>query len=360
MYKNQSDEQKKQLINSIDAFRAFLSAQSNFKRMAGSMYWSKYGSETYLVKEDPSKRKHRLGLLSETTEALKLNFDVEKVKAADILARRKETLTKNMKLNRVHAVGAAPSLLTGLWNNLRSLGLEKNFLLIGTNALHVYESLAGVHFFSPITATEDIDLLWDNRKDVQLLEVSAPGVPRVKPTTFIGVLQKVDPSFTLDSNADCRAINKSGVMVDLVRPRAKSFHDEKGPMTVFPAQEDIDDIWPAAIFDMNWLLSLPCVEHPIVALDGSMAMGRTIDPRAFALHKAWLSRKDNRDPLKTDRDLGQAKAVGRLIQDRLPQFEIADIPSFPSSLLNLAKRLGVWEMNAGENTDGDNFSFPLM
>lgn len=133
MYKNQSDEQKKQLINSIDAFRAFLSAQSHFKRMAGSMYWGKYGSETYLVKEDPSKRKHRLGLRSETTEAL-----------------------------------------------------------------------------------------------------------------------------------------------------------------------------------------------------------------------------------KTDRDLGQAKAVGRLIQDRLPQFEIADIPAFPSSLLNLAKRLGIWEMNADENTDGDNFSFPLI
>jgi hypothetical protein len=42
------------------------------------------------------------------------------------------------------------------------------------------------------------------------------------------------------------------------------------------------------------------------------------DPRAFALHKAWLSGLATREPIKKTRDLDQAKAVAKLVQDEMP------------------------------------------
>ena len=35
----------------------------------------------------------------------------------------------------------------------------------------------------------------------------------------------------------------------------------------------------------------------------------TVDPRAYALHKLWLSKRSDRSPLKRSRDIGQAHAV---------------------------------------------------
>ncbi len=45
---------------------------------------------------------------------------------------------------------------------------------------------------------------------------------------------------------------------------------------------------------------------------------RVPDPRAFALHKAWLSQQPTRDPLKKPRDLAQAKAVAQLVREQMP------------------------------------------
>ena len=53
------------------------------------------------------------------------------------------------------------------------------------------------------------------------------------------------------------------------------------------------------------------------------------DPRAFALHKAWLSGLPTREPIKKPRDLDQARAVAQLIQDEMPQL------SFESTLTSL-------------------------
>lgn len=354
MYKNQSDEQAKQLINSIDAFKAYLSAQERLNNSRGSMYWADYNGVQYLVKEVPGQRKTRIGIRSRETELVKEHFENDKQSAKDRFERRKTALERTYRLNRALAVGSAPNLMASIWNNLSRRGLEKNFLLIGTNALYVYESLAGVQFFNPITATDDIDILWDSRKDVVMLEIEVPGSATLRPTSFLEILRLSDSSFTLDERADCRAINSAGVMVDLVKPRRASYHDEVGPLQVFRQKDDLnppEDIWPAAFFDMNWLLSLPFIEHPIVCTNGSMAMCRTIDPRAFVLHKAWLSQKADRSPLKVNRDLSQAKAVAAMIRNRLPQLDINEIPAFPRSLIENAKRLGVWESSASDEED---------
>jgi hypothetical protein len=70
---------------------------------------------------------------------------------------------------------------------------------------------------------------------------------------------------------------------------------------------------------MDWFLSSPKFRQVVVGTNGSMAEMTTVDPRAFVFYKVWLSKKDDRDPMKKPRDLAQARAVYNLVQERLPQ-----------------------------------------
>ena len=46
------------------------------------------------------------------------------------------------------------------------------------------------------------------------------------------------------------------------------------------------------------------------------------DPRAYLLHKAWLSRQVDREPVKKQRDIEQAAMIAELRQSYLPQFPL--------------------------------------
>ena len=65
------------------------------------------------------------------------------------------------------------------------------------------------------------------------------------------------------------------------------------------------------------------------------------DPRAFAVHKLWLSRRLDRDPLKKTRDAAQAKAVAALVARTLPHlpFRPGDLRSFPKAVVDEAALL---------------------
>ena len=47
------------------------------------------------------------------------------------------------------------------------------------------------------------------------------------------------------------------------------------------------------------------------------------DPRVWAAHKLWLSKRADREALKRRRDDAQARAVGRLVADYLPHLPYA-------------------------------------
>jgi hypothetical protein len=61
------------------------------------------------------------------------------------------------------------------------------------------------------------------------------------------------------------------------------------------------------------------------------------DPRAFALHKLWLSRRADRDVAKRIRDEQQARTVAELIAKRMPHlsFESSDLQALPLALRQL-------------------------
>ena len=62
------------------------------------------------------------------------------------------------------------------------------------------------------------------------------------------------------------------------------------------------------------------------------------DPRAFALHKLWVSRRADRDPAKARRDEAQARGLAAVVVDYLPGYDFADethLSALPKSLRDM-------------------------
>lgn len=79
-----------------------------------------------------------------------------------------------------------------------------------------------------------------------------------------------------------------------------------------------DDLVAAEVPGLQWLLNAPKLNAIAIDEDGWPVPFRASDPRAFALHKAWLSQLLDREPLKKPRDLAQAKAVAGAVREYLP------------------------------------------
>lgn len=77
------------------------------------------------------------------------------------------------------------------------------------------------------------------------------------------------------------------------------------------------------------------------------------DPRAFALHKLWLSRHCDRDAVIQSRDAKQARVVAELIGARLPhlRYDCDDLRALPLSLRQLTA-----ELNASNETGEPNLT----
>lgn len=64
----------------------------------------------------------------------------------------------------------------------------------------------------------------------------------------------------------------------------------------------------------------------VVAIDGTgLPVRLTVsDPRVYALHKAWVSKRPDRNNLKREKDMKQAMAVSTLNALHLPSFPFDD------------------------------------
>ncbi len=62
------------------------------------------------------------------------------------------------------------------------------------------------------------------------------------------------------------------------------------------------------------------------------------DPRAFSLHKLWLSKQPDREPVKKSRDKTQGLIVARLVAEYLPQypFKSSELRMFPKDVVQAA------------------------
>jgi hypothetical protein len=326
MYTSLEERQIRQYIDAEQARKALVNAEQRAGTYRGSMFWKTVKGKDYLFREYPNGTSRSLGPRSSEIEGILEEFKKGKSTTEHNLKELHKTITAQVRMNSALRVGRTPNVVVGLLEELRKAGLQDHFMVIGTNALYAYETQAGVRFGGDVTATTDIDILWDSRKVLTLVE---DGNEHFNKHGLLGLIKKVDSSFELQKGEEYRASNSQGYMVDLIKRRPESFFDDKeqGQLIANP-----DDFWAAKIKNMDWLLSSPKFRQIVVATNGSMAEMVTVDPRAFVFFKNWLSQKEDRDPMKKPRDLAQARAVFELVQEQFPHMNFDQIHAFPERM----------------------------
>ncbi len=304
------------MINVEQAYAAFRTAQAERRmRFHGSMTWKTVGGHVYLYKKSAGQWKS-LGPRNPDTELIIERFRSgrtavkERIAALDAAIRRMAPVNKAMRLGRV------PWLPARLLRKLESRQLLGHAMsVVGTHALYAYERMAGGHFDSSQVATQDIDFLFDARSQLRL---AARGTGE---EGLQGLLRSVDHSFEPVTPGGYRVVNNAGFMVDLIRPMPKSPTLGGGRSRVGNAPTDMT---AAEIEGLAWLQNCPQIHQTAVDERGYPVRLAVPDPRAFALHKLWVSERPDRDRMKARRDLGQASAIAGLVQRYLPHLRFDD------------------------------------
>lgn len=291
---------------------------------AGWRYFKKVGQREYLFHAtDRQNNGKSMGARSPETEAALTKWLAEKDEAKARAVQANESLAEQSVLAKAIRLGRFPSTAAKVLRFLENDGVAANFLVIGTNALYAFEAMAGVHFVSDLTATKDFDLLWDSRQRIVMLAQTPDGADH----GLMGLLKRIDKSFTRNEERSFQAINSKGFALEVLRPLEP---------TEPPLVADKDRLVPMHLKGLDMLLAVPPVSEVVIAEDGSPLRVRVPDPAAYVLHKLWVADQPDRRADKARRDRKQAYAVARLITTSLPLygFEIDRVQDFPAPLLD--------------------------
>ena len=333
-FKELSSEQIRQHVDCEQTYEVYHKSLREYEqRFSGSMSWkTSTNDKEYLYKKTSGIWKS-LGPRSPETETIYSQFHSGRANSKERVTRLAQRLDELAPVNRAMALGRVPLLTARIVRALDKLGLIGTAIdVVGTNALFVYERLAGVHISSGLLSTQDVDLLMDSRFSLRLIakDFSNKGL--------IGLLQKIDHSFAPLAKNSYRAANRDGFLVDLIKPTPKNLMSTGGKSR-FSA--DAEDLQAIEIEGLSWLVNSPKTSAVAIDQRGYPLSYSTPDPRAFALHKFWLSRRADRDAAKRVRDGMQARVVAELIRTRLPHlsFESNDLQALPLALRQLASEL---------------------
>lgn len=325
-YQELDNEQRRNMLNNFQLYDAFADALMTQRSMRGSLLWQETAGKEYLIRALDGRTRKSMGPRSPETEAQHAAFYENKARNKASMEGIKGRLKQQSAMCKALNTGRMPRLAGNILRHLAAASLqEKTITVIGTHALYGYEGMAGVQFETGILATNDLDMLWDARTRLKLSgAIPAEGL--------IGMLQQVDRSFAIMRKTQYRAVNRDGFMVDLLQNRVDM---RTQPRNSFAAE----DAFVAVEADMDWLISSPKVSAKALDEDGYPVPMSIPDPRAFAVHKAWLSARPDRDPIKKPRDAAQAVALFHLVKRLLPQFPFSDaaLRAFPTAVREQAK-----------------------
>ncbi|MGD9238903.1 MAG: nucleotidyltransferase domain-containing protein [Desulfobacterales bacterium] len=332
MFKEMNDNQRRVYLDAVQLYEAFISAFQKSRSYRGGMHWKKAKGRQYLFKtRDRYGYGKSLGPRSIETEKILADFRTAKKEAKDRLATLKKRLNEQSRFCKAAMIQRVPRIVTGVLRVLEQRNLlGQNILVIGTNAMYAYEAAAGVFLDRPLTATRDIDILWDVRPKLTLFAEYG-----TDPIDLIDLLRKADKSFEPAAPGSFRAVNRDGYMVDLIKPESKSLVRSDPVRMGGPG-----DLKAAEIRNLHWLISSPKFSQVIIGDDGYPVSMVVPDPRAFSIHKVWLSEQPDREAIRKKRDHDQGLAIALLVIKYLPQykFEASELRMFPKDVVQKLKK----------------------
>jgi len=322
-----NDDQRRIYIDAVQLHEAYMDAFTKSCAHRGGMHWKRAKGKEYLFRSlNRYGYGKSLGPRSKETELTYREFHNKKTQVQARLKHLKEKLKEQARFCRAARIARVPRVVTAILRLLEQHQLlGRNLQIVGTNALYAYEARAGVFLERGLLATQDMDALWDIRPKLRLFAIDD-----VDNKGLIDILQKADRSFDLLGKKSFRAVNQDGYMVDLIKPEPKSVL-----ITESRQVGSGDDLMAAEIKNLQWLISAPKCNQIVIGGDGFPAAMVVPEPRAFALHKLWLSNQMDRDAVKKKRDRSQALAVCKLILQYMPDFEIKkeDLRMFPEAIV---------------------------
>ena len=329
-YRTLEDDSARAYIDALQLYDAYSEALADRKKYERRMHWQTHASGyRYLVASTSLRGRRANRSLGPDSEETRKIHDAYTQAQADAISRLKSLTTQYEKITRINraiGLGSAPSIVVDILGQLEDAGLHKKLLIIGTNAMYAYAGAAKVKFDTAVTATQDLDLLWDSRARIQLASPDPQGL--------LGVLKRADPTFRKLASNGYTVANAKGYQVDLIK-RNEGFRGETEPYQPWANEEDF---WAVKTNNMDWLLSAPRFSQVIVGVNGKMAAMHTVDPRAFVLFKYWLSEQPDRDPGKARRDLRQARAVQNLVEEWMPHWSFNDLVPFPQRVRDMSAK----------------------
>lgn len=326
-------DQTRQIIDTEQVFDAWRTLSNEFpRRFSGSMAWKTVANRAYLYRKTSGIWKS-LGPRTAETEHIFEQFHKGRQESRERLAALAARLNEMAAINRAMRLGRVPATTARILRALDKAALIGSALdIVGTNALFAYERLCGVRIESGLLATGDIDLLFDARTNLDLLRgnMGSEGL--------MGVLRTADSSFEPLAKRSFRAANEDGYLVDLIGPAPA---DPLVYSRVSGLSDNENDLAAVEIQGLQWLVNSPKVMVTVLDERGYPLQITSPDPRSFAIHKLWLSKREDRDPLKKSRDEVQAKTVAQMVHLYLPHLRFDDdaLGAIPKSLRKLSKEL---------------------
>lgn len=331
-----NNDQRREAVNTQQRYNALREAKTRRDSFRGSMVWTESKGREYLARSYYDKagirRQSSLGPRSPDTERIKREYDHGRAEAEQRFKDIDEVMTRQAAINRALGLGRVPLIGAKIIRALDNAGmLGAGIRVLGTNAIYAYEAAAGVHIDPGLTTTEDIDLLLDSRGGVAFIATED-----VSERSLLQVLKKVDRSFH-KSQQTFRAANNEGYLVDLIKPmRTPPWAADREKIG-----SDPDDLVAAEIEGLAWHESAPSFESMAIDERGEPLRIVATDPRVWAAHKLWLSKRQDRDAIKRRRDETQAHVIAQLIVKHLPHlpFVAEQIKMLPKEIFGSAEPL---------------------
>ena len=306
------------LIDLRDAYDATLALWRSLDAHEGRMVWKTVSQRDYLYHVFGRQgRGKSLGPRSRETEAIYEQFRSRKHDIKSQLADTEPDLKRAAAMYTATALPVIDSWAAKLFQHLdRSELLGSHVLVVGTNALPAYQIEAQVRLGQRIHATRDTDIAW--------VDASAADEPMLWP-----VLREFDDSFRVNLERPFQAIGRGSRELEVLAAPSRVGGLRREPL------QPVD-----ALPEQEWLLLGEPLRHVVSSLDRTPTALIVPDPRYFALHKAWLADKPERDPLKAPKDRRQAEAIASWLplMARYPINE-AFIAALPEELTEYAERI---------------------
>jgi hypothetical protein len=329
-----TQSQHRAYATATQAQAACLEALEQLRPLRGGMHWKTIKGRAYLYRyRDRCGHGQSLGPRTPATERLFAAFTRERAALGERLQAQRRQLSEQARFCRAALLHRVPLLAAKIWRHLAPLDPSgQAFLVLGAAAIYAYEFAAGA--FMVNLGPADLFTAAHRR-----LTLATP--QPLPPAALLGCLQKADRSFRALPGEAFKFSNQSGFLVQFLFPGAGSLGHPPAAGNGAAGQ------LPQAAGSLHYLLTAPRFSQVVIARDGTAVNLAAPDPRAFALHKLYLSRQEDRQEAQRRRDLSQAVAVADLVLRYLPQYYFfsADLRLFPEEIIR----------RAGKSPESDEF-----